>query len=224
MEAEIKFEPSGRSGLVPTGTYLFDAAKRLGVEMEDECERRGECDSCALEILEGGEFLSDLTKAEIEQLDEARRARGERLACQTKIEKSGAIVVKTKEKKKKETEATEENKIEEFQKEFADLPLEKKVATLLEMEMVTLSETFSFVLNSPYKIVGKVMEVMAEFGLKQEKEEKNAKRPTEHAEEENESANGNGSSNSKKKNQAEKKASSKSDAAKDSPDDETGEK
>lgn len=53
--------------------------------------------------------------------------------------------------KKKEQEADKAEKEErDFKKEFSELPLEKKVANLLEMEMVTLSETVSFVFNSPF--------------------------------------------------------------------------
>ena len=75
---------------------------------------------------------------------------------------------------------TEEENNEEYRKEFEELPLEKKIASLVELEVIALSETFSFILNSPYEIVGKVMDVMAEFGLKLEDEDKEAKRPKEH--------------------------------------------
>jgi hypothetical protein len=63
-------------------------------------------------------------------------------------------------------EEKEAERIRKQRREFEELPLEKKVANLLELEIITLSETFSFVLNSPWKIFGKVMDVMAEFGLK----------------------------------------------------------
>jgi hypothetical protein len=62
------------------------------------------------------------------------------------------------------------------------LPLEKKVANLMELEVITLSETLSFVINSPFKIFEKAMDVMAEFGLKLDQEAKKAKRPAEHGE------------------------------------------
>lgn len=190
METEIKFEPEGRSGVVAAGTYLFDAAKRLGVEIE-ECERRGESDLCAVQIVSGKNLLSEPTKAELETLGADRFIKGERLACQAKIEGAGEIVVMAEKKKPSTEEAEKEKekkKVEEFRKEFDELPLEKKIASLLELEVVTLGETFSFVLNSPFKIFDKLMDVMAEFGLKMEKEDKNAKKPAEHkaAEEKNE--------------------------------------
>lgn len=199
METEIKFEPEGRSGVVAAGTYLFDAAKRLGVEISD-CERRGESDLCAVQIVSGKNLLSEPTKAELETLGADRFIKGERLACQAKIEGAGEIVVMAEKKKPSTEEAEKEQekkKVEEFRKEFDELPLEKKIASLLELEAVTLGETFSFVLNSPFKIFDKLMDVMAEFGLKMEKEDKNAKRPAEHKAEEEKAENGNEASTNK---------------------------
>jgi len=182
-QVELKFERENRSGLVAAGSYLFDAARRLGVEVEADCGRVGACDSCAMKITAGGELLSEPTLAELNQLKNERRNGGERLSCQAKIEKPGEIVVMTN-KKEETKETSAEEKTEEYRKQFEELPLEKKIASLLELEAIALSETFSFVLNSPYHIVGKVMDVLAEFGLKLEKDAKQAKRPNEHNTEE----------------------------------------
>lgn len=180
-EVDIKFERENIIGIVPVGTYLYDAAKRFGIEVE--CERTGATDLCAMQILSGRELLSDFTKAETEQLSAERRKNGERLACQAKFEKSGEVTIMTTEKVKEEKAPAEEAK-ESYRKEFEELPLEKKIASLLELEAIALSETISFVLNSPYKIFGKAMDIMAEFGLKFEKEAKEATRPGEHKQEE----------------------------------------
>lgn len=182
-QIELKFENENRSGLVAVGSYLIDAAHRLGVDIETQCERRGECDSCAMKIISGRDLLSAPTAAETEQLSEQRRKDGERLSCQAKLEKAGEVVVMTN--KKPEEVKPEEDKTEEFKKEFAELPLEKKIANLLELEFMTLGDTFNFVLNSPYAIIGKAMDVLAEFGLKLEEKDKEAKRPKEHQPEEN---------------------------------------
>ena len=67
MSVEIKFEVEAqpeRSGIVAEGSYLWDAAKRLGVSLKAECAGRGECDTCAVTVREGGEILSQLTSAE----------------------------------------------------------------------------------------------------------------------------------------------------------------
>jgi ferredoxin len=179
MEAELKFEREERNGVVAVGTYLFEAAGRMGIELEAECGRRGECDSCAVRIKTGDEFLSEVTVKEKEHLTSKRRKNGERLACQVKIEKAGEIVIMTA-KKKEEEKPEAEAKAEEYRKEFEALPLEKKISSLLELEAIALGETFSFVINSPQHIVGKIMDVMAEFGLKLENDDKKAKRPREH--------------------------------------------
>lgn len=201
MEAEIKFEPDGRSGVVATGSYLYDAAKRLGVDIP-ECERRGETDLCAVRIESGKNLLSEPTKIELETLGSDRFIKGERLACQAKVVAAGEIVVMAEKKKQtaeEEEKSEERKKVEEFRKEFDEMPLEKKIAALLELEAVALGETFSFVLNSPYKIFDTIMGVMAEFGLKMDKEEKDAKTPEEHKEKAE--SNGDASSKGEKKDE-----------------------
>lgn len=178
-EAELRFEREGRSGIAVVGSYLIDAARRVGIEVEDECGRLGLCDTCAMTIIQGGDLLSAPTKAEMELLSDERRNSGERLSCQAKIEKAGEIVIMTKEKKKEEKPSAEE-KSENYRKEFEEMPLERKIAELVRLEAIALGDTFSFILNSPSKVFSKVMDVMAEFGLKLDEEAKNAKTPEEH--------------------------------------------
>jgi ferredoxin len=174
-EVEIKFEPENRRGVVATGTYLFDAAKRLGVKIEAECGRKGICDTCICEIKSGGDLLSKITKLEMEHLSAARRKKGERLACQAKIEKSGEIVAMPTHKK-----VINQDEFDEFCKAFAELPLTEKAAKLLQLESIALSDTFSAILNFPYTIGEKVRDMMAEVGMKMEADEKTAKTPEEH--------------------------------------------
>ena len=178
-EVEVKFERENRDGTVAVGTYLFDAARRLGVEVEAECGRVGACDSCAMEIQSGAECLTEPTTAELNELSRERRENGWRLACQAKLEKAGEITIMTKKKKEKEKQKDEE-KTKEYRKEFEEMPLEKKIASLVELEAIALGETVSFVLNSPFKIFDIAMGVMAEFGLKLESDAKKQKRPAEH--------------------------------------------
>ncbi len=182
MEVDVKFEPSGQVGIVAAGSYLIDAAHRMGIEIDALCERRGECDSCEVTVIKGKDLLSGVTNSEKKHLTQSQINQGSRLSCQAKIEKQGELVVMVKEKVQTEEEKEAEQK-RKARREFEELPLEKKVANLLELEMITLSDTFSFILNSPYKIVGKVMDVLAEFGLKMDDESKKSKRPAEHANE-----------------------------------------
>ena len=208
-EVELKFENQDIHGVVAVGTYLIDAARRMGVEVSTECERRGESDSCAMKITQGSELLSAPTAAEIKQLGEQRIEDGERLSCQTKLEKAGEIVIMITQKNEENKPETDEDKAKEYRKEFEEMPLEKKISSLVELEVIALSDTFSFIFNSPYAIAGKVMDVLAEFGLKLEDEDKKAKRPKEHIdedEEEVESEDGSGKNGSKKKSTTKKTA------------------
>jgi ferredoxin len=181
MEAELKFERENINGIAVVGSYLIDAAKRLGVDITDDCGRLGLCDSCAVTVKSGAEFLTKPTKAELEQLSEDRRKQGERLSCQAKIAKEGEIVIMTHEKKDERPE--EQRRHEEYRKEFDALPLEQKISRLMELEAVALGETVSFILNSPYKIGEKVVDFLSGFGFEFEKQAKEAKKPEEHKEE-----------------------------------------
>ncbi len=174
-EVDIKFEKEEVEGAVAVGTYLIDAAKRVGVDIG--CDRLGLTDACAMMIKEGADLLTEPTKAEHEVLGEERLKGGERLGCQTKLNAPGSMLVKTT-----EPEIPEVTIEEQFEKKFAELPLEEKAAQLLRLETMAFGETFNFILNSPYKIVGKVMDVMAGFGLTMDKDSKDAVKPVEHAE------------------------------------------
>jgi len=77
---------------------------------------------------------------------------------------------------------TEEDKGEEYRKHFAELPLEKKIAELMKLEAIALGDTFSFIVNSPYKIFEKIGDVMADVGVKMENKAREAQRPEEHNE------------------------------------------
>jgi ferredoxin len=179
MEVEIKFEPSGRNGVVAVGSYVLDAARRLGVKIEDEFGEEGLNEACFVKIIKGNELLSKPTKVELEHLSQQNRKKDERLPSQAKIEKPGEIVVMVTEKQKPEATV-----FESFKKEFDELPLDEKVRNLLELESLTLSETLSYIFNLPSTIGEKIRDGIAEFGFKIEQDEKNAKRPDEHKAEE----------------------------------------
>jgi len=179
-EVEIRFG-NGREGIVPLGSYLIDAARRMGVDAVGDCVDLEDHD-CAFEIDEGIELLSEMSDAEREHLPEGARKRRTRLACYAKIEKPGVIVVMAKEKKEtKPEDKTVDDREEEFRKEFAKLPLEKKIAELMQLEAITLSETFAYVMNGPFKVAEKIGDVMAEFGFQKEADQKERSRPTQDA-------------------------------------------
>jgi ferredoxin len=179
MSINIKFEPDGRSGIVAEGTYLWDAAKRLGLRLPAECEGRGECDTCAVMVEEGATLLSSLTQAERERLSPERLAAGERLACQVKIERGGGDLV-LRPVPVTEREETTEEAVKDFRKEFREMPLDRKMATLAELEAVTMFQTLNTIASLPFTIGERVMDFMASMGRAMSKQEREARRPAEH--------------------------------------------
>ncbi len=178
MSVNIEWKPDEKQGIVAEGTYLWDAAKRLGVRLPAECEGRGECDTCAVVVEEGATLLSTLTTAERERLSPERLASGERLACQTKIERGGQLVLRPV--PVTEREETTEETVRDFSKEFREMPLEKKLATLIELEAVAAAQTLSAIANLPFKIFEKGLDLMAGRGRTLARRERAARRPTEH--------------------------------------------
>jgi uncharacterized 2Fe-2S/4Fe-4S cluster protein (DUF4445 family) len=178
-DVEVRFEPSGIEGVVPVGTYLAAAARRLG-DASLECGPESEGHECAVEIVSGSENLSKVSKAEKVALNGTLSDKKSRLACFTRLVKPGEVVVMSK-KVTEEKEAGEAEKAakEEYRKKFEELPLEKKLADLVELESIALNETISFVINSPYKVADKFMDVLAEFGLSKHEAERKATRPDE---------------------------------------------
>ncbi|MFN6964020.1 MAG: hypothetical protein ACK4S4_09680 [Pyrinomonadaceae bacterium] len=177
-DVEIRSEREDVEGIVAVGTYLSDAMRRLGVRFE--CDRAAEphVHGCIVTVKEGAELLSPLTEHEKEILGgDASRVR--RLACETRIERGGTMVVMTDEAKRTEDEARTDS--ESYIRSFADLPLDKKFADLVKLEAMALGDTISFLLNSPYKIVEKVADMLAQVGHRLDAEKKRSSRPAEHA-------------------------------------------
>jgi uncharacterized 2Fe-2S/4Fe-4S cluster protein (DUF4445 family) len=101
MEHTIIFQPSGRRGLVPQGTTILEAARRLGVDIEAVCGELVVCGKCRVNIMEGKFQKEDITSsmAHLSDLDEKehkvlKRKDAQahvRLACCAKI--SGDVLV-----------------------------------------------------------------------------------------------------------------------------------
>ena len=178
MSVNIKFEPEGQGGIVAEGSYLWDAAKRLGVHLPAKCDGRGECDTCAVVVEEGATLLSSLTAGEREQLSPERLAAGERLACQVKVERAGDLVLRAV--PVTEREETPEEAVKDFRKEFREMPLDRKFATLFEFEAITAYQTLNAISNVPSKIGEKVLNLMAGRGRRLSRREREARRPAEH--------------------------------------------
>ena len=68
----------------------------------------------------------------------------------------------------KNTEKQDESKAAKgrFQEEFNALPLDEKFASLLQMEVATLNEAFTYVANSSMKAFEKVGDAISDLGSK----------------------------------------------------------
>lgn len=178
MSVNVEFVPDGHHGVVSEGTYLWDAAKRLGLRLPAECEGRGECDTCAVVVREGATLLSGLTGAERERLSPERLAAGERLACQTKIERAGDLVLEPVPVTVRQ-ETTEEVK-QDLRAEFREMPLQQKLVTLVELEAIAATQTFKALADVPAAYFEKGLDYVASFGRARARRERQARRPAEH--------------------------------------------
>jgi ferredoxin len=178
VNVEWRLEDGRRGGIVAEGTYLWDAAKRLGVRLPAECEGRGECDTCAVVVEEGATLLSGLTEAERTRLSPERLAAGERLACQAKAERGGDLVLRPV--PLTERAETTEEVAKDLRAEFRRMPLRKKLVALAGMEADVAYETLVLVADIPFAVFGKGLDLLASRGRKLSQAERKAHRPAEH--------------------------------------------
>ena len=159
MSVSITFEPSGLSGVVAEGTYLIDAARRMGVSLGTGCTvGKGECPSCLVAVKSGAGLLSDPSAAELKQLDVEDLAQSHRLACQVKLEFPGDVVVMAS--ARKPGGGTPRDTASELKRDFGSLPLSQKLATLVHLEAVTMSEALDAAIEKPLAFGAKTMEAI----------------------------------------------------------------
>jgi ferredoxin len=147
MSVSITFEPSGINGLVAEGTYLIDAARRMGAPLGAGCTAgKGECPACVVSVKAGANLLSPPSLAEEQQLGAEHLDQSLRLACQVKIENHGEVGVVTATRPERTTSVDEGS---ELTKRFGALPLSKKLATLMQLEAIAMSEAFDAASEKP---------------------------------------------------------------------------
>ena len=158
MSVSITFEPSGINGLVAEGTYLIDAARRMGAPLGAGCTAgKGECPACVVSVKSGANLLSTPSMVEEQQLGAAQLDQALRLACQVKIENHGEVVVISALRPQRpdpvDTEA-------ELTKRFGALPLGKKLATLVQLEAIAMSEAFDAAIEKPLALGSKTFDAI----------------------------------------------------------------
>jgi ferredoxin len=148
MSVTVTFEPSGVSGMVATGTYLIDAAKRLGAPVGVGCMRgKGDCATCVVKVTAGSELLSPPGSIEQTFLRQEELDQSLRLVCHAKLEGDGEVVVRAVRREARAKSAAGPDV--DLKQHFGNLPLEKKIATLLQLEAITVSEAFNAAIDKP---------------------------------------------------------------------------
>lgn len=157
MSVSITFEPSGLSGVVAEGTYLIDAARRMGVSVGSGCTiGKGECPDCLVSIKAGSDLLSPPSAAEEKYLDPEQLDQSLRLACQVKLEHHGEVIVMAS--AQKPGGGTPRDARSELRRDFGTLPLMEKIATLLQLEAITMSEAFDSAIEKPLAFGARTMD------------------------------------------------------------------
>lgn len=159
MSVSITFEPSGINGVVAEGTYLIDAARRMGASLGAGCTAgKGECPSCVVSVQTGAELLSPPSLAEEKQLGVEHLDQSYRLACQTKLENHGDVVVMVSTVTPRRSENVDVEA--ELRKKFGALPLSKKLATLVQLEAITMSEALDSAMEKPLQFGSKTLDAL----------------------------------------------------------------
>jgi ferredoxin len=168
MSVEITIEPQGLTGLVAEGSLLLNAARRLGLRLPAECGGAGACDSCAVTVKKGAKLLSAPTAQEEDLLGPEKLKAGERLACQVIIEKAGAVAFAAVPRE------VEVDSMRDFHKEFSELSLTQKFATLVRLEAVALNDALNALTGLPSQIGGLGVDFLAKKGREADAREHNA--------------------------------------------------
>ncbi|MDC4203423.1 MAG: 2Fe-2S iron-sulfur cluster-binding protein [Candidatus Manganitrophus sp.] len=90
--SKVTFYPYGKSGEIPDGTSLLDAAEKLGLQMRHDCGGFATCSTCRIWVVEGMTNLTEIDLDEENMLEEAQLTAPFRLSCQAKIR--GDVVVR----------------------------------------------------------------------------------------------------------------------------------
>lgn len=78
-KVEVRYEPSGKTALVPEGTTVFNAAHWAGLPIESSCGGRGTCGKCSVQVRQG-DF--PVTPADQRHLTQEQISEGWRISCQ----------------------------------------------------------------------------------------------------------------------------------------------
>lgn len=84
MKAELTFDDIGITVRVPAGTRVIDVSEKVGSTIVYGC-REGDCGTCLMHVIKGGDNLSQPSVLEDKILKENMAGKNFRLACQAQI-------------------------------------------------------------------------------------------------------------------------------------------
>lgn len=85
MRHQVRFEPSGRTVRVVTGSSLLEAARRAGLPLASACGGGALCGRCGVQVLAGGRALPPEGEPESRARRMNRAPEGQRLACRALV-------------------------------------------------------------------------------------------------------------------------------------------
>ena len=104
----------GKSGEVPENLSLLEAAETLGFPLNHDCGGNASCTTCRVDVVMGGENLSEIDFEEQDLLDrEALTQPHHRLGCQARV--LGDVMVQVPEQKWGSPEAGEQSAVKTSQ-------------------------------------------------------------------------------------------------------------
>ena len=168
----VRFENQGVEGVVACGITIAEAGRSFGL-MRDLCRPGDQTHRCGVVVNSGIDLLNSVTSTETEHFDKNGRRSNERLACEARIIKPGEIEVMTQESDT-QTQKSKSEATSDIHSEFNALPLDKKFASLLQMEATTINEAVKYVADSSMKALEKLGEAISDLGAKVETEAKQA--------------------------------------------------
>jgi len=92
-DIEVVFQPYGKRTLIPSGTTIIDASKKLGIDISSLCGGKGTCGKCKVKVQSGIEGLNPLTEQELDHLSKDEIETNFRLACQAKVTLPSIVLV-----------------------------------------------------------------------------------------------------------------------------------
>jgi ferredoxin len=189
MASHIRFDPPNVAGLVAAETTVAAAAERLGVGIELACGGRGECTSCAVEVLENPFSLSQMTEAEHAMLTDEQILASLRLGCQAKLGE-GECAVKVVgplgepsgeaagEQKEETAEPSERERARASVVDaFSALPASEQLSTALELQLKVAGDLIGAIVETPLRVGEQILDSI--FGSSEQAKPKAGEREIE---------------------------------------------